>query len=64
MDAKSKIVKLPEEAYEAAIRQYSREGAHIPGDDDTNPWIPFVTLPQSSISASTYVQIRSPTSFG
>jgi quercetin dioxygenase-like cupin family protein len=37
----TRIVKLPEEAYEAAIRGYARDGAHIPGDDATTPWVPF-----------------------
>ena len=41
MDLRSQIVKLPEEAYEAAIRSYAREGAHIPGDDVSAPWAPF-----------------------
>ena len=41
MNYPSQIVKLPEEAYEGAIRRYSHEGAYISGDDAKNPWIPF-----------------------
>ena len=41
MNAQSGIVKLPEESYEAAIRRFARGGAHIAGDDKTNPWVPF-----------------------
>src|SRR5687767_3591701 len=41
MDRQSQIVKLPDEPYQAAIRQYAREGAHIPGDDASNPFVPF-----------------------
>jgi 2,4'-dihydroxyacetophenone dioxygenase len=41
MNQESHIVKLPAEPYEAAIRQYAREGAHIPGDDASNPFVPF-----------------------
>jgi hypothetical protein len=36
-----KIVTLPEASYEDAIRKYAKEGAHIPGDDARNPWVPF-----------------------
>ncbi len=41
MNDADKIVKLPEEPYEATIQKYAREGFHIPGDDASNPWVPF-----------------------
>jgi len=41
MDKKSQIVKLPDEPYQAMIQRYARDGAHIPGDDETSPWVPF-----------------------
>jgi 2,4'-dihydroxyacetophenone dioxygenase len=41
MNDQSKIVKLPEETYEATIRKYSRDGGYISGDDHKSPWIPF-----------------------
>ncbi|MAS07248.1 MAG: tRNA modification GTPase [Ahrensia sp.] len=41
MNEINNITKLPEEAYEAAIRRFAKEGAHIPGDDKANPWVPF-----------------------
>ena len=41
MNKPEEIMKLPEDSYEAAIRKYSKEGAHIPGDDASNPWVPF-----------------------
>lgn len=34
-------MKLLEEDHEESIREFAREGAHIPGDDTNNPWIPF-----------------------
>lgn len=41
MDKKSQIIKLPDEPYQAAIQKYGRDGAHIPGDDESTPWVPF-----------------------
>ena len=41
MSNPAQIMKLPEASYEAAIRKYAKEGAHIPGDDESNPWVPF-----------------------
>ena len=41
MNKVENITKLPEEAYEDTIRKFARDGAHIPGDDDANPWVPF-----------------------
>lgn len=41
MDKKQQIVKLPDEPYQATIMRYARDGAHIPGDDASNPWVPF-----------------------
>ncbi|CAN7554860.1 2,4'-dihydroxyacetophenone dioxygenase family protein [Pararhizobium sp. LjRoot255] len=41
MNERPKIIKLPEEPYEEAIRRFAREGAHIPGDDASTPWVPF-----------------------
>lgn len=35
------IVKLPDEPYQRVIERYARDGAHIPGDDRSSPWVPF-----------------------
>ncbi|WP_186393343.1 MULTISPECIES: 2,4'-dihydroxyacetophenone dioxygenase family protein [unclassified Pannonibacter] len=37
----AQIVRLPEEPHHQTILKYAREGAHIPGDDARNPWVPF-----------------------
>ena len=53
------ITKLPEEPYEEAIRKFAREGAHIPGDDNANPWVPF-----GDAAAIKHFCFRCPDQFG
>jgi hypothetical protein len=64
MNAQHRIVKLPEELREAAIRKYSRESPHILGAIFRRRGYRSAKLPRSSISASTYERTRPPTSFG
>ena len=58
MNYPSQIVKLPEEAYEGAIKKYAREGAYIAGTTPRIHGYRSAKPRRSSISASTYGPIR------